>query len=147
MLGECVLELGALISQLTDVFGVGVRQSLSFFRSSRGKDEVVVGKFNIVLKIVGDYLSKSEAMFDGQNLTGPRKAKSQVHPLPLEDPNFKWRVRCDLRQAINVPQAQPNVLPCIFVELGWSLYEENQPEDFNKILSNLIEKNAFPDFN
>ena len=74
MLGECVLELGSLIGQLTDVFGVGIRQSLSFFRNSRGQDEVVVGKFNIVLKIVGDYMTKNETMFDGRNLTGPKKA-------------------------------------------------------------------------
>jgi len=47
---------------------------------------VVVGHFNVVLKIVGDYMTKNEAMFDGRNLTGPRKAQSQVHPLPVEEP-------------------------------------------------------------
>lgn len=76
MLGECVLELGTLIGQLTDVFGVGIRQSLSFFRSNKGMDEVVVGKFNVILKIVGDYMTKNEAMFDGRNLTGPKKAQA-----------------------------------------------------------------------
>lgn len=103
LLGECVLELGALIAQLTDVFGVGVRQSLSFFRNSKGQEEVVVGKFNVVLKIVGDYLTKNEAMFDGRNLTGPKKAQAQVHPMPVEEPAYKWRIRADIRQAIDVP--------------------------------------------
>ena len=76
LLGETVLELGALIGQLTDVYGVGVRQSLSFFRNRGGAQEVVVGRFNVILKVVGDYMTKAEAMFDGKNLTGPRKAQS-----------------------------------------------------------------------
>lgn len=97
LLGECVLELGSLIGQLTDVFGVGIRQNLSFFRKTKNNEDVVVGHFNVVLKIVGDYMTKNESMFDGRNLTGPRKAQSQVHPLPVEEPQFKWRVRVDLR--------------------------------------------------
>ncbi len=35
----------------------------------------------------------------------------------------------------------------MFVELGWSLYQQSLPEEFNKTLSNLIEHNAYPDFN
>lgn len=58
LLGESVLELGALIGQLTDVVGVGVRQNLSFFRNKGGAQEVVVGRFIIILKIVGDYMTK-----------------------------------------------------------------------------------------
>ena len=85
--------------------------------------------------------------FDGKNLTGPKKARSLVHPLPLEDPKFKWRVRVDLRQAYNLPHADPNIPPSTYVELSWSQYAESQAEDFNKILSNLVERNAYPDFN
>lgn len=97
LLGESVLELGALIGQLTDVQGVGIRQNLSFFRKSRQGDDIVVGHFAATLKVVGDYMTRNEAMYDGRNLSGPRKAQSQVHPLPAEEPNFKWRVRCDIR--------------------------------------------------
>jgi len=46
-----------------------------------------------------------------------------------------------------VPQISNDILPSLYVELGWSLYEQSQPEDFNKIMSNLVEKNAYPDFN
>lgn len=92
-------------------------------------------------------MTKNEAMFDGRNLSGPRKAQSQVHPMPLEEPHFKWRVRVDIRQGIDVPQPAPGIMPSLYVELGWSLYEKSQPEDFNKILSNLIEQNQYPDFN
>lgn len=41
--------------------------------------------------------------FDGKNLTGPKKAQSQVHLMPAEDPNFKWRVRLHLRCALDAP--------------------------------------------
>ena len=46
-----------------------------------------------------------------------------------------------------MPQPAPGIMPSLYVELGWSLYEKSQPEDFNKILSNLIEQNQYPDFN
>jgi hypothetical protein len=50
--------------------------------------------------------------FDGKNLTGPRKATSEVHMLPAEEPNFKWRLRCMLDAPLN--QVAPDGLPSIF---------------------------------
>lgn len=98
MLGECTLDLAHLIGQLTDVYGVGVRQNLSFFRSKDNKHtDIVVGKFSVLLKIVADYMNATISSFDGKNLTGPRKTNSQIHPLPVEEPNFRWRLRVDLR--------------------------------------------------
>ena len=43
--------------------------------------------------------------------------------MPLEEPHFKWRIRADLRQAIDVPQNSPGIAPSMYVELGWSLYD------------------------
>jgi hypothetical protein len=57
----------------------------------------------------------------------------------MEEPQFKWRVRCDIRQAIDVPQPSAGVMPSLYLELGWSLYPQAQPEDFNKVMSNLVE--------
>jgi len=91
ILGECILELQPLMSQLNDVYGVGVRQQLAFGRRRDGND-VTVGRFSVQLKIVGDYLAKFEN-FDGAKLSGPRKANGQVHLMPAEEPQFKWRVR------------------------------------------------------
>ena len=51
LLGECVLELGPLMSALNDIYGVGVRQHLSIGRRS-GDKEVVVGRFTCILKLV-----------------------------------------------------------------------------------------------
>ena len=76
------------------------------------------------LKIVGDYMSKFESV-DGQNLTGPKKSVSEVHLLPAEEPNFKWRLRVDLRACLDFPlnRSAPGGLPSAYCELGWSLYE------------------------
>ena len=76
LLGEATLDLAHLVGQLTDVYGVGIRQNLAFFRQREGAAEVVVGKFSVLLKIVADYMSATQTSFDGKNLTGPRKAKS-----------------------------------------------------------------------
>jgi len=136
-----------MMSQLTDVQGVGVRQNLTFFRTQKNQGQVVVGKFCVILKVVNDYMAAEEPMFDGANLTIPRKSPSQVHPLPVEQPYFKWRVRVDLRQIINLPMSGPETAPSTFVELGWSLYDNSEPADSNKVMSVLIENNQFPDFN
>lgn len=108
---------------MTDVNGLGIRKLLAFGRKKDGVD-VTVGRFSIKLKVVGDYMSKFEN-YDGANLTGPKKANSQVHLLPAEEPNFKWRIRVDLRAALDFPlnRASSGGLPSAYCELGWSLYE------------------------
>jgi hypothetical protein len=97
---------------------------------------------------VGDYMQKYES-FDGQNLTGPKKAVSQVHLLPAEEPNFKWRVRVDLRCALDAPlnRTTQNGLPSCYAEFGWSLYEHTDPDEFNKIMSVLVENTRHPHWN
>ena len=86
-------------------------------------------------------------MFDGANLTVPRKTQSQVHPMPVEQPYFKWRLRTTLRQIVNAPCPAPDVLPSVYVQLGWSLYENAEPQEHNQVMSVMIDGNQFPDFN
>ena len=76
---------------------------------------MVVGRFTCILKLVGDYMTKFE-FFDGKNLTGPKKAQSQVHLMPAEEPNFKWRMRVDLRCALDAPmnQTSPDGMPSCY---------------------------------
>jgi len=107
----------------------------------------VVGRFSIILKMVGDYMTKQEAMYDGKNANGPRRAVTKVHPLPLEQANFKWRMRVDLRECMDIPMSNIDVQPSTYIELGWSLYENTQPDEHNKVLSALVENAQFPDFN
>ena len=96
--------------------------------------------------------------FDGRNLTGPKKAISQVHPLPAEEPNFKWRVRVQLRCALDAPlnRTTQQGLPSCFggklrllslVEFGWSLYEHTDPDEYSKIMSVLVENTRHPHWN
>ena len=85
--------------------------------------------------------------FDGKNLTGPKKAQSQVHPLPPEEPNFKWRVRVDLRCALDAPLSAPEVMPSCYAEVGWSLYENAEPDEYNKVMSVMCENTRHPHWN
>jgi len=80
-------------------------------------------------------------------MTAPRKAKSQVHPLPVEQPDFRWRIRMDLRQALNISSIKPDIQPSTYVELGWKIHPTPPVEDSNKVFSMLVENNQFPDFN
>lgn len=87
--------------------------------------------------------------YDGANLTGPKKATSSVHLLPAEEPNFKWRIWVDLRAALDFPLnwASSGGLPASYCELGWSLYEQTEPDEYTKILSVLVEQNRHPHWN
>ena len=98
--------------------------------------------------VQGDYMTKYGA-FEGTNLTAPKKATSGVHMLPPEDPSFKWRVRVDLRAAIDAPlnRTPPGGLPSCYCEFGWSLYENTEPDEYTRIMSVLIESNRHPHWN
>lgn len=41
----------------------------------------------------------------------------------------------------------PETYPSTYVELGWSLYDNSEPADANKVMSVMVESNSFPDFN
>ena len=80
-------------------------------------------------------------------MNGPRRALSKVHPLPQEKPAFKWRMRADLRQGMNIPMSGADVQPATYIELGWSLYENTLPDENTKQYSVLVENTQYPDFN
>ena len=52
--------------------------------------------------------------------------------MPIEYPNFEWRVRVDLRAGIDMPlnSMSPHKMPSIFAEVAWSesiYYEDVNP--------------------
>ena len=147
LLGDWVLELGPLIPSLTDIHGIGVRRALEFSRTKDGS-EVTVGRFTVLLKLVGEYMTQYPGL-EGTNLTGPKKSFGEIHLLPPEDSNFKWRIRADIRAAIDFPlnRVTPGGLPSWYVEIGWSLYEQTEPDEYTKIMSVLVEKNRHPHWN
>lgn len=42
--------------------------------------------------------------------------------MPIENPNYEWRIRVDLRAGIDMPlnSLSPHKMPSIYCELGWS---------------------------
>lgn len=42
--------------------------------------------------------------------------------MPVEYPNFEWRVRVDLRAGIDMPlnSLNPHKMPSIYAEIAWS---------------------------
>ena len=41
----------------------------------------------------------------------------------------------------------PETAPSTYIELGWSLYDNSEPADSNKVMSVMIENTQYPDFN
>jgi len=44
-------------------------------------------------------------------------------------------------------RASSGGLPASYCELGWSLYEQTEPDEYTKILSVLVEQNRHPHWN
>lgn len=54
-----------------------------------------------------------------------------MRPIPAPDlfKDFIWRIKVDVRFALDLPlnTKTNNGLPCSFVEIGWSLYKDKEP--------------------
>jgi len=97
-IGECILDLGQLEKLINSPESMGVKQSLSFIKVHQG-EEFQVGRFNITLSIDNDYSKKAgleNSYFNG-GIADPIEATSMVHHMPLEEANYLWRIRIDLR--------------------------------------------------
>lgn len=144
LLGECTLALGPLTSALTDISGMGVRQHLKFTRTI-GNEQKTVGRFIVNLKLVGEQVIP---LADEK----PIEQDEIFHQLPASDPfmNFNWRLRVDVRSGIDLPLNRNEVsggLPTSFVELGWTMYENQPPDDYQMYLTKLVEGNRHPIWN
>jgi hypothetical protein len=106
LLGTCEIPLTPLLPELIDVYGLGIRQNVKFTRTSAsvGVDgsAPTVGLALVTLKLIGDYVTKFDGPAD-HIAGGPKQATGQMHVLPAESPNFKWRIRCDLHCGENLP--------------------------------------------
>ena len=115
-------------------------------RAKAGQGPAVVGRATCTLKLVGDYLTKFEGPADGIP-GGPKKATGEMHVLPPEDPNFKWRVRVDVRAAENIPlnDVVAQGLPSTFLEFGWSLSSLSAAAGSSLLASNETEQTVMVD--
>jgi hypothetical protein len=70
--------------------------------------------------------------------------------MPIENPNFEWRVRVDLRAGIDMPlnSLSPHKMPSIYAEIAWSgslYYEDIDP--ITKQYSVIVSENRHPHWN
>lgn len=63
--------------------------------------------------------------------------------------NFAWRLRVDVRSGIDISlnRTTQSGLPSSYVELGWTLYENQPPDDYQLYLTKLVENNRHPIWN
>jgi hypothetical protein len=126
VLGECSLDLSTFALQPSEVYHLPIRQQLKFVRSKEGK-EVTVGRFITSIKIVSeDSLPKYV-----EDLEQKKVEKNDYYaPLPDfdESMSFDWRVRVEVREALNIPLTD-GLVPQVSVEVGWSEYKDAMPEE------------------
>jgi hypothetical protein len=70
--------------------------------------------------------------------------------MPLENPNFEWRIRVDVRAGIDMPlnSLNPHKMPSIYAEVAWSpsLYYESL-DPYTKQYTVIIQENRHPHWN
>lgn len=61
-------------------------------------------------------------MLESMDNKRPEVSTSAIQYMPIENPNFEWRVRVDLRAGIDMPlnSLKPHKMPSIYCEVGWS---------------------------
>lgn len=70
--------------------------------------------------------------------------------LQANDEISEWRVKIDVRCGIDVPPSNVSTvtgLPSTFVECGWSIYDQRQPDQNQLKLSKIINEDRNPIFN
>ena len=70
--------------------------------------------------------------------------------MPKEDPNFEWRIVCDIRCGLDMPlnSFKPSKMPSMYVEIAWSeglLPESIVPQ--TRITSIVSEDERHPNWN
>lgn len=80
----------------------------------------------------------------------PDISSSSIQYMPLENPNYEWRIRVDLRAGIDMPlnSLNPHKMPSIFSEVAWSesLYYDSV-DPYTKQYSVIIDENRHPHWN
>ena len=52
----------------------------------------------------------------------PQKAFGEIHQMPEENIDFRWRIRCTVRTGENMPlnNSDSKGLPSCYLQFGWS---------------------------
>lgn len=142
--------MGQLATLINSPDNLGVKQSLSFVKNHQG-EEFQIGRFNITLGLENDYTKRQglEGSYFNGEVFEPIEATSMVHHMPLEQENYIWRIRIDLRCCIDAPMnnATATKLPSCYAEFGWSQDSHSSPEAEDRMLSLLIPQERHPHWN
>ncbi|KRX05194.1 C2 domain [Pseudocohnilembus persalinus] len=145
LLGECTLDVSEFKEVLEDMHSTGVRRQLKFSRIT-GDREVGVGRFIANLKLLQEQIIPVE-----EHDFKPLEKDEIFHELPKPDPfyDFQWRVRVDIRSATDIPlnRISPSGLPSTYCNIGYTLYDGNQPDNYHLDSTSLIESNRHPIWN
>ncbi len=116
--------------------------------------DVTCGRFNISMKLVEDHGAKyGQSKLVQMANREPKQlsiSTGSVQHMPIENPNFEWRIRADLRCGVDLPfnSVNPNSLPSVYCEVAWSeslRYEEH--DFFTKQYSVIVPDNRHPHWN
>lgn len=109
----------------------------------------MVGRASCTLKLVGDYVTKFDG--PGDSIPGaPKKSMGDIHILPAERPDFKWRIRVNAHSGQNMPlnNVIKQGLPSCYLEFGWNInYLSSNPESGSLLPSAETEKTAMVENN
>ena len=142
LLGENMLELAPLTGTLTNIANTPIMQRIDLFRK-KGDKNAIVGKLNVQLRLLNEIIVPEDIK--------EKTLNDQTQLLPEMDftKKFIWRLRIDVRSAINLPfnKTTENNLPSAYVEVGWTMYENSDINQVTAVRTPCIEANRFPIWN
>ena len=142
LLGENMLELAPLTGSLTNIANTPIMQRVDLFRK-KGDKNAIVGKLNVQLRLLNEIIVPEDIK--------EKTLNDQTQLLPEMDftKKFIWRLRIDVRSAINLPfnKTTENNLPSAYVEVGWTMYENSDINQVTAVRTPCIEANRFPIWN
>ena len=142
LLGENIVELAPLTGDLTNIANSPINQRVDLYRKM-GDKNAVVGKLNIQLRLLNEIIVPEDIKEKTNN------DMTQLLPEMDFTKKFVWRLRIDVRSAVNLPlnQTTENKMPSAYVEVGWTMYENTDINQVEAVRTPCIENNRFPIWN
>jgi hypothetical protein len=141
-LGENIIDLAPLTSDLTNIKEYAVKQRVDLLRR-QGDSNAVVGRLNLSLKLLAEAIVPEDVLQETANDPTPL--------LPEMDSirTYIWRLRVDVRSAINLPfnRTTESKLPSPYVEIGWTMYHNQEINQSESARTSAIDANRFPVWN
>jgi hypothetical protein len=142
LLGENILDLATMTERLTNLNNMSIKHKIDVVRR-QGDNTAVVGRINLSLKLLAESIVPDDGF--------KQVANDHVSLLPEFDiaENFTWRLRAEIRSAINLPfnRTSESKLPSAYIELGWTMYQHQDINISEAVRSSSVDSNRFPIWN